>query len=92
MFFEETLPTMTKSPDIYQPELCYLTAGDTDKALQSIETQLANNQVYDWYLNHQLPMYDLIRHEPRYQAALEERKRRMKIQRETVRQMESEGY
>lgn len=81
---DETLPTMTEHPYINNPEICYLTAGDTEKALQSIETQLAHNHIYAWYFIHQLPMYDLIRHEPRYQAALAERERRIAMQREAI--------
>jgi hypothetical protein len=31
-----------------------------------------------------MPMYDLIHHEPRYQAAMAERERRIVVQRETL--------
>jgi TolB-like protein len=89
--YDETLPAITEHTDLYLPETCYLTGGDTEKALQTIETQLAHNHLYDWELNHQLPMYDLIRHEPRYQAALAERERRISIQRETIATMVSEA-
>ena len=69
---------------IYYPEICYLTAGDTEKALQSIEKQLAHHHLYDWKLIHHLPMYDLIRDEPRYQAALQERERIIAAQRQAI--------
>jgi tetratricopeptide (TPR) repeat protein len=82
--YDETLPTITEHTDLYLPETCYLTAGDTEKALQSIEKQLAHNHLSDWYINHQLPMYELIRHEPRYQAAMAERERRVSIQRDAI--------
>lgn len=88
--YEETLPAITEHTDLYLPEICYLTNGDTEKALQIIETQLAHNHLYDWELNHLLPMYDLIRHEPRYQAALAERERRIAIQREAIAKMSTE--
>jgi len=88
--YEETLPAVTEHVDLYLPEFCYLTAGDTEKALQSIETQLAHNHLYDWYIYHKLSMYDLIRDEPRYQAALAERERRVGVQRETIKQMAAE--
>jgi len=91
LYFDETLPSMTEHPDLYHRVVCYLTAGDAEKALQSIETQLAHNHLYDWVINHQLPMYDLIRHEPRYQAALAERKRLIKIQRDTIAAMDVEA-
>jgi hypothetical protein len=37
-----------------------------------------------------MPMYDLIRHEPRYQAAMAERERRIAVQRETIKKMAAE--
>jgi len=75
---------VTEHPDQSFPETCYLAAGDTEKALLSIETQLAHNHLMDWYIVHQMPMYDLIRHEPRYQAVWAERERRISVQRENV--------
>jgi hypothetical protein len=84
VYLEETLPSAVEHADWHSPEICDLTAGDTDKALQSIETQLAHNHVYNWDVVNQLPMYDLIRFEPRYQAALQERERRIAAQRETI--------
>jgi hypothetical protein len=74
-------------PDQRFPEICYLTVGDTEKALLSIETQLAHNHLSDWYIVHQMPMYDQIRHEPRYQAVLAERERRISVQRENIEKM-----
>jgi len=84
VFLNETLPDVDEHADLYAPEICYLTAGDTEKALQSIETYLAHNHLSGWKEFHQLPMYDLIRHEPRYQAALQERERRIAVQSEAI--------
>jgi hypothetical protein len=55
--------------------------------LLSIETQLAHSHLSDWYIVHQMPMYDQIRHEPRYQAVLAERERRISVQRENIEKM-----
>jgi len=52
--------------------------------LQIIEKLLAHNYFYNWDIEHQHPLYDLIRDEPRYQAALQERERRIDIQREAI--------
>ncbi len=84
VYLEETLPSADEHADWHSPELCELTAGDTDKALQSIETQLAHNHLLNWDVVNQLPMYDQIRFEPRYQAALQERERRIAAQREAI--------
>jgi hypothetical protein len=89
-YIEDTLPLLTEHPDQFFPETCYLTAGDTEKALLSIETQLAHNHLSSWFIFHQMPMYDLIRHEPRYQAVLAERERRISVQRENVEKMAAE--
>ena len=86
-YIEDSMPLLTEHPDRYFPDTCYLTAGDTEKALLSIETQLAHNHLNDWYIVHQMPMYDQIRHEPRYQAVLAERERRISVQRENIEKM-----
>ena len=83
-YIEDSLPLVTEHPDQSFPETCYLTAGDTEKALLSIETQLTHNHLIDWYIVHQMPMYDQIRHEPRYQAAWAEHERRISVQRENI--------
>jgi len=86
-YVEDSMPLLSEHHDGYFPETCYLTAGDTEKALLSIETQLAHNHLSDWYIVHQMPMYDQIRHEPRYQAVLAERERRISVQRENIEKM-----
>jgi len=86
-YIEDSRPLVNEHPDQRFPETCYLTAGDTEKALLSIETQLAHNHLSDWYIFHQMPMYDQIRHEPRYQAVLAERERRISVQRENIEKM-----
>jgi hypothetical protein len=72
----------------YTPEICHLAAGDTEKALQSLETQLAHNHLWGWQIWHQLLMYDLIRQEPRYLAVIAERERRIAQQREAITRMD----
>ena len=90
-YLEESLPAAIEHSDSYYPEICYLASGDTGKALQSIETQLSHNHLFGWSTRHQMPMYDLIRHEPRYQAALAEHKQRIAAQREAIAEMEAEA-
>ena len=88
-YLDEALPAVMEHTDRYSPEICYLTAGDTDKALFSLATQLAHNHLFGWDLRHTLPMYDLIRDEPRYLAMLAERERRIAVQREAVAKMDT---
>jgi len=89
-YMDNSLPVAVDHADWDFPEVCYLIAGDTEKALLSIETQLAHNHLYAWNAVHLLPMYDLIRNEPRFLAAQAERKRRISIQRETIKRMAAE--
>jgi hypothetical protein len=46
--------------------------------------------LYAWRYSHLLPMYDQIRHEPRYQAAWAEYERRISVQRENIEKMAAE--
>jgi hypothetical protein len=55
--------------------------------LLSIETQLSHNHLYSWGVIPLLPMYDVIRQEPRYQAVWAEYERRISVQRENVEKM-----
>jgi TolB-like protein/Tfp pilus assembly protein PilF len=82
-FYDERLPLLIEHVDLRGPEVCYLTAGDTERALKTIETQLEHNHLAFWEIGHRLPMYDLIRHEPRYLAVMEEREKRLSDQRRT---------
>jgi tetratricopeptide (TPR) repeat protein len=86
-FHEETLPAVFEHADDLVPDICYLTGGDNEKALNSIETQLEHGHLYRRDLVYRFPMYDQIRDEPRFLAVVEERERRIAIQREAVAQM-----
>ena len=88
-FLDEALPAAVEDTDWWIPDMCYLTNGDTEKALRSIETQLAHGHLYWRDLVYRMPMYDQIRDEPRFQAVVEERERRIAIQREAVAQMDA---
>ena len=86
-YFDDSLPLSIEHSDMHAPDACYLMAGDTEKALLSIETQLSHNHLYNWMIPPVLPMYDLIRDEPRYQAAMAEAERRVIVQRENIKKM-----
>ena len=89
IFLDETLPAARQHADAWSPEICYLSSGDTEKALDSIETALAHGHLYWRDLFFRMPMYDQIRDEPRFQAVVEERERRIAIQREAVAKMDA---
>jgi TolB-like protein/Tfp pilus assembly protein PilF len=83
-FLDESLPAVMEHTDSWLPDICYLTAGDTEKALTTIETQLNHNHLDLWWWLHDLPMYEQVRFDPRYQAALAEYERRIALQREAI--------
>jgi TolB-like protein/lipoprotein NlpI len=83
-YLTESLPAVNEHADIYWAQVCYLTAGEKEKALRGMETVLDHNHLFAWEVFLQLPMFDLIRHEPRYQALLAERERRIAVQREAI--------
>ncbi|MBT8061340.1 MAG: hypothetical protein KJO85_01570, partial [Gammaproteobacteria bacterium] len=85
--FVERMPTYVEHADNWKIEVCYLAVGNTDKAMQIIETQLAHNHLFWWKTYHQLPMYEAVRFEPRYQEIRTEVERRLAEQREKVAQM-----
>ena len=89
IFLDETLPAAMQHAHALNPEICYLTSGDTEKALDAIELALDHGHLYWRDLIFRMPMYDQIRDEPRFQAVVEERERRIAIQREAVAQMDA---
>jgi len=86
-YFDDSLPLAVEHSDMHAPVACYLTAGDTEKALLTIETQLSHNHLYSWNVIPLLPMYDVIRHEPRWLAVWAEYERRIVVQRENIEKM-----
>lgn len=83
-YLEHTLPAAIEHADRYAPDTCYLVAGDTEKALASLETQLAHGHIYSWPIDHHMPMYSLIELDPRYRELLAARDRRVAEQRELI--------
>ncbi len=65
-YFDEYLPAVTRHPDEYNPELCYLAEGNLELALASLETQFTHGHLESWRHRHRLPLYDPLRDEPRY--------------------------
>jgi len=89
--FVGRMPEFMEHSERYRIEMCYLAAGQTEKAMEVVETLLAHNHLHWWNTYHQLPMYEAIRFEPRYREINEEAQRRLAGQRETVARMMSEA-
>ncbi len=69
--FDDLLPRVVLHVDSYSPDICYLAAGDNEKALASIEQQFEHGHFGGFTFDHTLPLYDLIWEHPRYVAVRE---------------------
>jgi tetratricopeptide (TPR) repeat protein len=65
--------------------LCYLLAGDTEKALDVLELELDNNATDLWPLLLRTPLYDAVRKDPRFVAMTSEFERRRAAQKDALR-------
>ena len=85
--FVEDLFGLIEHPGELGVEVCYLAAGETEKALEVIETVFAHNHIFGWKDSSRLPLYEPIRFEPRYQEMNAEVELRLAEQREAVKEM-----
>lgn len=65
---EIELPKLIEHVDRLGGQVCYLAAGETEKALDIIEEQFEHGHIANWAANDGLPIYDSIREHPRYVA------------------------
>ena len=87
-YMTEDLPSVFEHADNWGVDMCYLTAGDTEKAYTVLETMIDHNHLGFYREWTRMPMYEVIRHEQRFQDLLAEHDRLIAEQRELVRQMD----
>ena len=78
-----------RHPERYGWGLCYLLAGDTEKALDVMTLELDNNYTGTWRWFLQTRPYDAIREDPRFLAMQAEWERRMTEQRDELRRRDT---
>jgi TolB-like protein/Tfp pilus assembly protein PilF len=66
--FENELPAGIMRPERFDPDRCYVQAGNPEKALDILERQLAGNDIRTWRWSLQNPVYDTLRDHPRFIA------------------------
>lgn len=77
----EQLPASRDHVDRYKPDLCHLASGEPELALASIEQHAAPGHIALWDDWHRLPLYEAIRNEERYKAAVAQRERLLSAER-----------
>jgi len=84
------LPKVNEHADSFAPQFCHAAAGDAGNTLSAIETMLAHNHLIDWPIIHKPAMFDFVRDDPRFVAAMQEYERRIAAQREQLNAMNLE--
>jgi TolB-like protein/Tfp pilus assembly protein PilF len=89
-YLTEDLPAAIEHAEIYNPDFCYLTDGDTERAYAVIERLIDHKHKPWFHVRARLPMFDLIRHEDRFQALLARHHEYLEEQRVLVSQLDPE--
>jgi TolB-like protein/cytochrome c-type biogenesis protein CcmH/NrfG len=89
-YVEEELPAVMEHAEAQGAIFCQLARGDNEQALTTLETMLAHNHLFGWDAPIRSTLFDPIRDEPRFIAAVEERERRLTQQRAEIESMQPE--
>ncbi len=91
-YLTEDLPAAIEHADRNNATLCYLVTGDYEHALNSLETLTSHGHLnYYRTFDSQFPVFDPIRHLPRYQQFLSEYDRQIEVQRLAVAKLDAEA-
>ena len=88
-YLEEELPQYIDHADRFGYELCYVLQGDIEKSLQAFETRVAHGHISGWWFFSQAPWFEPLRGEPRFEAALQQIRDRVALQRENLARMDA---
>ena len=69
---ETGLPAGIRDRERFDVSVCYVLAGENEKALDALEAQFAANLLGNWRWTLQLPLYDALREHPRFVRLNEE--------------------
>jgi tetratricopeptide (TPR) repeat protein len=69
--YHARVKTLIEDQDRIAPAACWVLRGDYDLALGAVESWVAAKQHSFWWLVYKLPVFDTIRAEPRFQAAMQ---------------------
>jgi tetratricopeptide (TPR) repeat protein len=86
-YLEQELPGYVEHAERYD-QGCYAVAGDVDKALDSLEVNLAHGHNSGWWFWSKLPQMEILRGEPRYEAVLQAIQEKNAVMRERLASLE----
>lgn len=69
-YLETELPGYLEHAELYD-QGCYAVAGDIQKALESLEQNVAHGHYSGWWLWTQLPQFEPLRGQPRFEAVMQ---------------------
>jgi TolB-like protein len=90
-YIENELPKYVDHADRFGFTGCYLASGDNDKAISTFETWADHGHISGWWINTNLPWFEPIRGEPRFEAAIQGIRDRMTLQRENLARLDEEA-
>ncbi|NNE05027.1 MAG: hypothetical protein HKN15_04795 [Xanthomonadales bacterium] len=83
-YIENELPNYIEHPYRYDYTGCYLASGDLEKAISAFETTVDHGHYSGWWIFTNLPWFEPLRGEPRFEAALQRVRDEMTAQRENL--------
>jgi len=90
LYVDEELPRYVESPERFDHGICQLAQGRFDRAVDTFE-KVVDHGFYDrWWIWTQSPLFDPVRDDPRFLAALAKIDAEMARQRENLARMEKE--
>jgi TolB-like protein len=90
-YIEDELPQYVDHADRFDFTGCYLASGDNEKAISAFETWADHGHISGWWINTNLPWFEPIRGEPRFEAAMQSIRDRMATQKEKLAQIDAEA-
>jgi TolB-like protein/Tfp pilus assembly protein PilF len=91
LYMKEELPRYVDSPERYDIGICQLAQGKFDEAIETLEKVVDHGFYGRWWLRTPLPLFDPVRDDPRFLAALAKIDAEMARQRENLARMQTEA-
>jgi TolB-like protein/lipopolysaccharide biosynthesis regulator YciM len=88
-YLEQELPRYIEHADRYSIEACYMVLGQPEKALSAIETRVSHGHWHQWWFMRRMPLYEPLRGEPRFEAAMQKIEDDLVVQRANLAETET---